>query len=368
MTAFDIERFHRRAVETPSHEDVEAMRELLVGTLEDAGHDPTVDEAGNVLATRGGHGDAGGEDTDADGPHLVLNTHVDTVPPHVPYERDGDVVRGRGACDAKGPLAALLSAFLAVEPTDGRVTLAITPDEETVQSGAAHLAGTLDADGFVVGEPTGLDVCTAARGQYEGTVTITGEAAHAATPGSGANAIRAAAPVLQAMESYDAERGPDEHRSLGRPTLTPTIIEGGEVANQVPEECRITFDRRPVPPETPDGFRADLEEHLSEWTPTGIDLRVELAPRESPFLTAFATDRREALVHALVDASGGEIRPFGAATEASFFAQHAPTVVFGPGDLADEEGAVAHSEREYVRFPEVEAAADAVESALSSLV
>jgi len=56
-------------------------------------------------------------------------------------------------------------------------------------------AGDLSVDGFLVGEPTGLDVCTAARGQYEGTITITGAAAHAATPESGANAIRAVAPV-----------------------------------------------------------------------------------------------------------------------------------------------------------------------------
>lgn len=373
--AFEIESFHRRAIDIPSHEDVEEMRAFLVETLEAAGRDPDVDEAGNVLASRG----------DGDGTHIVLNTHVDTVPPHVSYERDGDVVRGRGSCDAKGPLAALLDAFLAVEPTDGKVTLAITPDEETSQTGASHLAGDLSADGFVVGEPTGLDVCTTARGQYEGTVTITGKSAHAATPESGANAIRAAAPVVQAMETFDERedrsasepssggesrerRGPGEHESLGRPTLTPTMVEGGETPNQVPETCTITFDRRPVPPERAQEFRADLEEHLSQWMPRGMDLRVELTPRETPFLGAFATDGDEPLVRHLTDASSGAIRPFGAATEASYFAEHAPTVVFGPGVLADEEGAVAHSEREYVSLSAVETAADAVHRALERLV
>ena len=363
--AFDPIDFLERAVRTPSHEDVAEMRDLLVTELETHGVDPTVDDAGNVVASRGDAGDAA--------PHVVLNTHIDTVPPHVPYERDGDVVHGRGACDAKGPLAALVSAFLAVEPTDGKVTLAITPDEETVQSGAAHLAGRvadgeLSVDGFIVGEPTGLDVCTAAQGQYEGTITITGSSAHAATPESGANAIRASAPVLQAMETYDEKRGSGEHESLGRPTLTPTVVEGGEVSNQVPETCAITFDRRPVPPESAEEFRADLEEHLYQWMPVGMDLRVELAPRESPFLTAFTTDRDEPLVRRLVDASGGDVRPFGAATEASFFAEHAPTVVFGPGDLADDEGAIAHSECEYVHLPEVERAAESVRTTLDVLV
>jgi acetylornithine deacetylase len=62
------------------------------------------------------------------------------------------------------------------------------------------------------------------------------------------------------------------------------------------------------------------------------------------------------------------VRPFGAATEASYFASEAPTVVFGPGDLADEEGAVAHAEREYVRRSEVEQAAEIVTGAVEELL
>jgi acetylornithine deacetylase/succinyl-diaminopimelate desuccinylase-like protein len=356
---FDIETFHERAVRTPSQEGVDEMRSLLVETLDGENADPRVDEAGNVLATREG---------DSEGPNLVLNTHIDTVPPHVPYEREGEIVRGRGSCDAKGPLAALLSAFFAVEPERGTVTLAITPDEETDSTGAAALRGTLDADGFIVGEPTGLDVCTAAKGRFDGTVTITGTSAHAAEPGSGQNAVRAAGPIMQAMETYDEKAGPGEHAQLGFPTLTPTMIEGGEVKNQVPAECAITFDRRSVPPETADGFRAGLEEHCYQWLPTGMDLRVSFSERETPFFEAFDTDPNAELVQVLADASGGAVRPFGAATEASYFAPDAPTVVFGPGVLADEEGAVAHSDREYVRLPDVRAAAGAVTETLRSLL
>ena len=356
---FDIETFHERAVSTPSHDSVVEMRSLLIDTLDGENSDPRVDDAGNVLATREG---------DREGPHLVLNTHIDTVPPHVPYERAGEIVRGRGSCDAKGPLAALLSAFFSVEPERGTVTLAITPDEETDSTGAAALRGTLGADGFIVGEPTGLDVCTAAKGRFDGTVRITGTSAHAAEPASGQNAIRASGPIMQAMETYDEKRGPGEHDQLGRPTLTPTMIEGGEVKNQVPAECVVTFDRRSVPPETADGFRAGLEEHLYQWLPTGMDLRVAFSERETPFFEAFDTDPDAELVRTLADASGGEVRPFGAATEASYFAQEAPTVVFGPGVLADEEGAVAHSDREYVRLPEVLAAGEAVTATLESLL
>lgn len=365
---FDPLAFHARAVRTPSHESVEEMRSLLTDTLSDHGFGPWVDDAGNTLAVREG---------ERDGPHIVLNTHIDTVPPHVPFEdretvpgsdgeETGDIVAGRGACDAKGPLAAFIDAFVRADVGAGKLTLAITPDEEVYSTGAAALA--LDADAYVVGEPTGLDVCNAARGRFEGTVTISGEAAHAAEPESGANAVRAATPVVQAMETFDEQRGPGEHDSLGRPTLTPTMIEGGEAANQVPARCDITFDRRSVPPETADGFRADLAEHLYQWMPTGMDLRVRLTDRETPFLEAFATDPHERIVRLLSDASGGAVRPFGAATEASYFAEEAPTVVFGPGRLADEYGPVAHSDREYVDRREIERAGDVGTEAVSEFL
>ncbi|QSG07223.1 M20 family metallopeptidase [Halapricum desulfuricans] len=356
---FDLEAFHERAVKTPSHESVAEMRTLLVETLEGEGIEPTVDDAGNVLATRVG---------DRAGPHLVLNTHIDTVPPHVPYGRDGEVVTGRGSCDAKGPLAALLAAFLSVEPKRGSVTLAVTPDEEVHSTGAAALRGRFDADGFIVGEPTGLDVCTAARGRFEGTVTITGTSAHAAEPESGDNAVSAAGPILEGLATYDEARGPGEHEQLGRPSLVPTLIEGGDAPNQIPAECAVTFDRRSVPPETAEGFRSGLVEHLEARLPAGVELEVAFVDRQTPFLEAFATDPDDRLVETLAAASGGDVRPFGAATEASYFAQEAPTVVFGPGVLADEEGAVAHSDREYVRLSEVHAAAEAVTGTLEAML
>lgn len=355
--AFDPLTFHAEAVQRPSHEDVSEMRSLLVDTLDEHGVAPSVDEAGNTIATRDG---------DDDGLHLVLNTHIDTVPPHVPYDQAGDVVRGRGACDAKGPLAALLQAFLTAEVTSGTLTLAVTPDEEVYSTGAAAL--DLDADAYVVGEPTGLDVCTAAKGRFEGTVTITGVAAHAAEPASGANAIRAAAPVLQAIESYDETVGPPEHDTLGRPTLEPTTIDGGEATNQIPAECRITVDRRSVPPETQTGFREQFEAHLQGWVPESMSVSFAFTDRETPFLEAFATPADSEVVGALQAAGAGTVRPFSAATEASYFAQDAPTVVFGPGVLADEQGAVAHAEREYVTRSAVERAGEIATAAVESLL
>lgn len=345
---FDPIDFLEDAVRIPSNEDVTEVRGLLCETLAARGVEPMVDGAGNVLASRG-----------EGSPHLLLNTHIDTVSPHVPFERDGDVIRGRGACDAKGPLAAMLSAFLGAESA-GKVTLAVTPDEETFSTGAAALS--LDFDHCVVGEPTGLDVCTAARGRFEGTITVDGENAHAAKPLSGANAVSAAGRVLDAIEGFDA--GVEPHPQLGGPTLTPTTIEGGTATNQVPGECRITVDRRSVPPETAAGFAEALAAHLSG---VNADAEFRFTERETPFLEAFETSPDSDLVAALRAAGAGEVRPFTAATEASYFAEQAPTVVFGPGVLADESGAVAHADREYVRVEAVEHAAAILERTLESL-
>ena len=395
-TAFDPVAFLADAVQTPSHDGVEKMRRLVVTTLERVGDnvDVGVDEAGCVVAERVSAAPEAG-------PHLVMNTHLDTVTPHVPFERDraatgaeagetggsddpgetegaseADVIRGRGACDAKGPLAALVSGFLAAEPKRGRLTLAVTPDEETLSLGAAALTGALPGaddrlagDLYLVGEPTGLDACTAAKGRFQGRVELSGRAAHAAEF-AGVNAVAAAEDALAAIRRFDEDA--DDHPQLGPPKLTPTVVEGGAATNQVPAECAVTVDRRSVPPETAEGFRRALAAAVREATDASVGVDVTLTERESPFFEAFSTDPDHEFVSAVAGAArtaadaagvasgrGGAVRPFGAATEASYFAP-APTVVFGPGDLADDAGAVAHAEREYVRVREVEAAAATV--------
>lgn len=353
--SFDAIDFLETAVQTRSEESVTEMRELLVQTLEDAGIEPTVDEAGNVHASKG-----------SGSPHIVLNTHIDTVPPHLPFERSDGEIRGRGACDAKGPLATILEAFLAVEPESGTVSLAITPDEERESTGAAAL--DLSADSFIVGEPTGLDACVAARGRFEGTVTLHGMGAHAADPEAGVNSIAGLAALLEGLDTYDEVQGTASHPRLGEPTLTPTQVSGGEAANRIPEETTLTFDRRSVPPEQESAFFEHLESHLRERVPESLDVRVDRADRETPFLEGFETDPDSAVVKALVGAGAGEPRTFGAATEAAYFADVAPTVVFGPGTLSDAEGPVAHGQREYVPVEAVEEAGAILTRTLRTLV
>ena len=358
--------FLERAVPVASNDRVGEMRAFLVETIESHGIDARVDDAGNTLASRGA-------DPATATAHLVFNTHIDTVSPHVPFSREtiaggSDRIRGRGSCDAKGPLAAMLAAFVAVDPGDARLTLAVTPDEEVLSTGAAAL--DLDADCYVVGEPTGLDVCPAAKGRFQGTLTLSGTAAHAAEPESGANAVAGLETALAAIRTFDADRG--AHPQLGSATLVPTTVTGGEATNQVPARCELVLDRRSVPPETAAGFRSELAAAVRAAVPGGLDASFSLTDRPTPFLEAFATDADHELVRTLaaaVDRAGGAgtVRPFTAATEASYFAP-APVVVFGPGALADDEGAVAHAEREYVAVEEVRRAATALTDAARRMV
>ncbi|USZ71343.1 M20/M25/M40 family metallo-hydrolase [Natronosalvus halobius] len=367
---FDPLSFLEAAVAIPSHPDagVAEMRAFLVETLEDHGVEATVDEAGNVLATRDGKTD--GEDASAErGTHYVLNTHIDTVSPHVSLEIGDGEIRGRGSCDAKGQVAALLAAFLEAETTN-RVTLAITPDEELLSTGAHALVShpdspVQDADAVIVGEPTGLDVCTAAKGRFEGTIELSGANAHAAEPQSGVNAVAALEQVLGALETFDdREDAPPAHPDLGPAALTPTVVQGGEATNQVPDRVRLTIDRRSVPPETAEEFERALVAHLEAAVPAEVGVDFAFTERPTPFLEAWATDTEAPIVDALAARGSGEVRPFTAATEASYFAAHAPTVVFGPGVLADEDGAVAHSPREYVETAAVRMGAEAVKRVL----
>jgi len=375
--AFDAVELLASLVDLPTHESVEEARALVRDVVADRGLDAGVDDAGTLLATRG--------DPDA-GPHVVLNTHLDTVPPGVPLERDGDVVHGRGACDAAGPLVALLSAFLAVDPAaDGRAgatTLALTPDEETRSRGAHHLVtgggmaenpepvdAIAGADAFVVGEPTDLAACTAAKGRFQGTLTLRGENAHAAEPESGTNAVAALEDALAAVRTFDDRAdAPPVHDQLGAATLTPTVVDVGTATNKVPAAASVVLDRRSVPPETAAGFGDALLEHVRDAVEEDVAVAFSFTDRETPFLEAWATDASAPVVDALVDAGAGDPRPFGAATEASYFAAHAPTVVFGPGVLADDDGAVAHSPREYVDAEDVAAAGEVVATALDSLL
>jgi len=368
------------------------MREFVVETLDQFGAESEVVAGGCVLAKK--YSDAPGE-----GPHLVLNTHLDTVTPHVPFERGeahederadsvsddgpGDVIRGRGACDAKGPLAALLSGFLAADPERGRITLALTRTRSRCRSVRQRSPGARP------GPKTGSTatcswsvsrrVSTPAppqRGGFRGPWSCREPPP---TPRSSRERTQSRPPRARSRRSGPSTTAPTNTRSSARRSSRRPSSRAAAQRIRCPRTVRSPpIDG--VSPGDSGGFRSSLADAVRESTPKDIGVAVALTDRESPFFEAFSTDPDHELVGAVANAAriaadstgiladrGGAVRPFGAATEASYFAP-APTVVFGPGDLADNAGAVAHAEREYVRVREVEAAAKTVERSIAALL
>lgn len=184
-------------------------------------------------------------------PCLLLNSHLDTVPPVEGWTADpwsprleGGRLIGLGANDAKASVAAMLEAFLTVPlPIAGRLIFAATCDEETGGEGLEKLACNLEFDDAIVGEPNDFAVAVSQKGLVKLKLTARGRAGHAARPHLADNAIVRAAKDILAVEALDFGV---EDPHLGRPTAAVTLVRGGVKSNVVPDRCELTVDARTI--------------------------------------------------------------------------------------------------------------------------
>ena len=300
--------------------------------------------------------------------HVLLEVHQDTVPvdgmtiePFTP-KIEGNRLYGRGACDNKGPMTAMLLALkrLTEEKSAGSasVTLALTVDEEHTFLGVRELVKQgIDAQVAVVAEPTDLNIVVAHKGVTRWVIETPGAACHSSTPEMGISAVYRMAPVLNVVKRHAEElsrRTPDPH--LGRPTISVGRIEGGVSVNTVPDSCRIELDRRLVPGETPEAAHAALAKELEEET--GVDFDVKCHPVWMSLLPMDA-DSNGPLTESfgrVIDAVHGNHRALSVAfgtDAASINASGVPSIVFGPGSIAK-----AHTEDEWVPLDEVRLASE----------
>ncbi|HEX3786667.1 MAG TPA: ArgE/DapE family deacylase [Pseudonocardiaceae bacterium] len=301
------------------------------------------------------------------GPRLVFNSHMDvvdpsaqtwTTPAYQPVTADGRMT-GRGTCDAKGSLVAMLAALerLAAAPAGlvGELVLTAVVAEEAGGLGSLRLVRDgLFADAAVVGEPTGLRIARAHKGTYMHTLRFTGTAAHSAAPWLGRNAVADAAAFVAATERETARLKEKPHPALGPATMTVTLIEGGTFQNTVPGSAMLTVDRRLVPGETHadcDRQLADLLDRLAAQRPGLVVEPPETIVATVPSETA----ESELIVRSALAAVGRVGRPleravgFNAGCDMSkLVGAGVPTVICGPGDLAQ-----AHGPDEYVDVREV---------------
>ena len=298
---------------------------------------------------------------------LMFEAHQDTVPvdgmivPPFGAQIEGNKLYGRGACDIKGGMSAMLGAFarLVREKPKGccNVIMACSVDEEATMLGVLELAKRTKADFAVVAEPTQLNIVHAHKGVVRWNLFTSGRSCHSSAPEQGVNAIYRMGRILLGIEKYAGhlrQTAPDP--LLGLPTISVGVIQGGVGVNTVPDRCKIEIDRRLIGGEMPEEQSANLLGFLKETA--GIDFAFELTPPNirMPALSPKGSDTIQRLLGAAIDAERGrhEVHPVPYGTDAATLAWAGiPSVVFGPGDIAK-----AHTVDEWVPLDEVEMAAN----------
>lgn len=299
---------------------------------------------------------------------VVLAPHMDTVggreEQFTPVKKNGRIY-GRGACDTKGSVSAMLTAVLnvakaKVRPRETEIVFAGLMDEEDNQSGSRALVRDgFKADLAIVGEPTQLRCVTAHKGDLWLKIQTKGKAAHGAKPHLGKNAVHAMTPIVNWLEEdYAAELRKRSHPLLGSPTVNVGSIRGGTQPNVVPDLCEISIDRRTIPGETEASVTREIKTFLKAHP------SARLLNSKCNECWPMETDIRNPLVARFM-ATVGQRKPIGV----DFFCDGAvlsaggiPCVVFGPGDIAQ-----AHTSDEWIELKSLEGAVGILTRFLQSL-
>ncbi len=334
---------------------IDCLESLLRAEQIDCERQAVVDGRENLIAVvhASGGSTSGG---------LLLNSHIDTVPvanmaisPFDPVLKDGRIF-GRGSCDAKASIAAMLAALLehAQRPKRPRPVLFLaTVDEEFSFRGSRRfIERSWPVSAAVVGEPTELTNVIAHKGVVRWRLQVRGVSAHGATPELGRSAIYDGARVAVLLEQYASELGRRAaHPLLKQPTLNVGRVTGGQAVNMVPDRCEFEIDRRVLPGESATEALKDCEEWLRKRA-EGLDFSLE-----DPFLDdpALETSPDATVVRSLQNAQQcvlGSASPCVGAhygTDGSKLAAAGiETVVCGPGNIAQ-----AHTKAEFVEVEQV---------------
>jgi succinyl-diaminopimelate desuccinylase len=302
---------------------------------------------------------------------ILLAPHLDTVgadeSQFVPRRKNGRLY-GRGACDTKGSVAAMLTALCELanaksRPSETEIVFAGLVDEENAQAGSRALVGQASSLSpffqkardrqdarptlAIVGEPTRLQVVTAHKGDLWLQLETRGNAAHGATPQLGQNAVHEMARIVDMLETdYAMRLRKRRHPLLGTATVNVGTICGGTQPNIVPDRCVITIDRRTLPGETETSVRREIAVLLRAKRLSAKISSTKLAP-----CLPLETSPKLPLVRRFLR-SVGQTRPVGV----DFFCDAAvlsrggiPSVVFGPGDIAQ-----AHTADEWISLDSLE--------------
>jgi acetylornithine deacetylase len=304
---------------------------------------------------------------------LALVGHTDTVPFDEHWkealtltERDGKLF-GRGSCDTKAFIAAMLTAVetLDLHKLKRPIALVFTADEEVGLMGAKQLADQrpMRALYSIVGEPTSLQPMRAGKGYSLAQVTVKGREAHSAYPAFGVSAIIKAGHLLNRLDRIGKELEAEQHNAFEPPftTLNVGLIHGGTAKNVIPGECNMTLEWRPIPGQASTRVLDMLEAAIQDERKVDSTLSCEVEPIRAD--QGFETNADSPLVALLEQLTGKDAGTVAFGTEAAQMkAMGAEAVVLGPGDIR-----VAHRTGEFVPIKELESCVEIIQLAIMKL-
>jgi len=302
------------------------------------------------------------------GRSLMFNGHTDTVgvrnmtiDPFKPFIED-DKLHGRGACDMKGSIAAMMIALKTLAESDvelkGDVLLSTVVGEEYDNVGTRKLVSeysfTKLPDAVIVGEPTSLQLAIKHKGFANIEIETEGKAAHGSVPEKGIDAIEKMAKIIVKLGGMKKACSAKINDLLGTPKMHLSTIEGGREWSVVPDHCLLRLEIRTIPEYTSNNAMADIRNIIEELSSEDPDLKanVNLFLAGEPLDTSPDEPIVDAIQQAFREVKGVEPQVLGMPyyTEAALFAGElgTPACLIGAGDIKQ-----AHAADEFVKISEV---------------
>jgi len=265
---------------------------------------------------------------------------------------------GRGACEQKGALAAMIYAAAIITRAQfalhAPLTLAVSLAGETGRHDAAKFVldnDAISARSAIVGLGTNNRICLGNKGRIDVEIIVRGKSAHSSMPEKGVNAVDGFRRVMERLDRLRLKAG---HHGLGNATLTVTQVSSGpDISHTIPDACRAMLDRRLLPGEDPDAAFREIQEAVQELTgwsiavTRGAFMYPSEVAKDAPLVAAANNAIRE------LTKSESDVFYSPAALDAGFLNRNGiETIMFGPGDLR-----FAHTDQEIVPLQEVRDAA-----------
>jgi acetylornithine deacetylase/succinyl-diaminopimelate desuccinylase-like protein len=301
----EVKRLAVKLVQRPSPqtEKLEAEPQVLAlisdvvkPELEQAGLHPVIDKLGNLILHVKGREPSGrlilvGYAMSA-APSTMPNPYSGEIVDGAPYKLHGECVWGRGACEQKGSLAAMMAALRFVGLTRAELPsdlyfVVSTAGETGRHDSLAHVLshGNVSADWCIIDGPPEIQLGN--KGRVDVLVSVKGKQAHSSRPWEGVNAVEGAMKVLQKLQPLMPYPEARAHGELGKVSLTPNAIESfPKATHTIQSECRIMFDRRLLPGDDPARAIQQMRDAIGKIEP----FEISVEPRDFMYPSEVAKD------------------------------------------------------------------------------